>query len=95
VGFLPYSAWGQNSVQFVGFASGGDSGSAVQTSYGGALGIITHVAIFTPSPINLGQGLAYATRVEHAMDLARWGTGHTYEVVLSDVPVDVTGLTVP
>lgn len=73
----------------------GDSGSAIQLSSGRVVGIVTHGLILPQPAPNVGAGLGLGTRVQHGLALAGQATGHTYSVLFSAVPVDLTGTHVP
>jgi hypothetical protein len=84
--------FGDESFLFEGTIAPGDSGSAIQLANGRVLGVITH-GFLAPSPLPpVGVVVSLGTSVAHGLAMAEAATGRDFEVTLSNVNVDLTGL---
>ena len=93
-GVLASPTYGPNAFTFVGLVAPGDSGSGVETAFGGAIGVVTHTLIASgAAPLGLGVGIAM--RVDKGLAMASASTGHTYTLVQGWQGVDLTGVFVP
>jgi hypothetical protein len=94
VGSVNPTSWEDHDLLLELNVAGGDSGSGVETRDGKAIGIVTHT-FEVPGTVPVGVGLTYATRLDHALELADQGTGHTFALKTSVHGTDLLGLTIP
>lgn len=91
-GLVRNNGWSPGAITFTGAVSGGDSGSPIMVSDGGAAGVITHTASLAFPHF----GTQYANRVDSGLARANAAQpARGYALLPSNVPVDLTGLLVP